>query len=423
MEFFPFAFRIVQSRNPTNLPAGRTPEPFRQEDKSERQTFKGQGQSRHGRLADARRPAGTGPAGSERCARGGTAACLGCGGDRQNQHGRGRAGGGHRQPALRRHAQPAPARLQRRRILRWRGGRGGRGPGRGGGGFGQPRFDSHPGQFVRHLRIEAHARRDFRARPGAGGAAAGFGRPAGAQRRGPDRAAAGAGRLRRRRRALAPASGGVRAAGLGPGPSARRPAAGSGGRRRARRRDRRVRGGHGQAAACIGRSPHGRLRRLGFRPHTPRRLAADGGGDAGHVCGRPGRQRGASGVGSLPPDARLRRQQERRRLCGGRSRARCGHVEDAPPVFPGRRAGAADHATRCFPAGSSGAGFDRRSHQLRQPGRLPGREPADGQPARRPAGRPATGRAARLRLAPAGTRSRLRVDAGRRAELSRYCLS
>ena len=39
--FFPFAFRIVQSRNPTNLPAGRTPEPFRQEDKSDRQTFKG----------------------------------------------------------------------------------------------------------------------------------------------------------------------------------------------------------------------------------------------------------------------------------------------------------------------------------------------------------------------------------------------
>jgi len=39
--FFPFAFRIVQSRNPTNLPAGRAPEPFRQEDKSERQTFKG----------------------------------------------------------------------------------------------------------------------------------------------------------------------------------------------------------------------------------------------------------------------------------------------------------------------------------------------------------------------------------------------
>ena len=41
LTFFPFAFRIVQSRNPTNLPAGRAPEPFRQEDKSERQTFKG----------------------------------------------------------------------------------------------------------------------------------------------------------------------------------------------------------------------------------------------------------------------------------------------------------------------------------------------------------------------------------------------
>ena len=39
--FFPFALRIVQSRNPTNLPAGRTPEPFRLEAKSERHSFKG----------------------------------------------------------------------------------------------------------------------------------------------------------------------------------------------------------------------------------------------------------------------------------------------------------------------------------------------------------------------------------------------
>src|SRR5881392_3345381 len=40
--FFPFAFRIVKQRNPSNPPAGRTPEPFRLKAKKARQWVKGQ---------------------------------------------------------------------------------------------------------------------------------------------------------------------------------------------------------------------------------------------------------------------------------------------------------------------------------------------------------------------------------------------
>lgn len=39
---FPFAFRIVKQRRPANLPAGRTPEPFRQEAKTASPSIKGQ---------------------------------------------------------------------------------------------------------------------------------------------------------------------------------------------------------------------------------------------------------------------------------------------------------------------------------------------------------------------------------------------
>ncbi|PFO03297.1 hypothetical protein COJ85_14460 [Bacillus sp. AFS076308] len=40
--FFPFAFRIVKQRKPSNLPAGRTPEPYRLEAKKDSQSVKGQ---------------------------------------------------------------------------------------------------------------------------------------------------------------------------------------------------------------------------------------------------------------------------------------------------------------------------------------------------------------------------------------------
>ncbi len=72
---------------------------------------------------------------------------------------------------------------------------------------------------------------------------------------------------------------------------------------------------------------------------------ADGGGDAGYFRRGSGKHR-TPGVGALPPHARLCRGQECGRLRGGRPRARCGHAEDAPPVRPGRCAGAADHAAR-----------------------------------------------------------------------------
>ena len=39
--FFPFAFRIVKQRKPSNFPAGRTPEPFRLETKKASQLVKG----------------------------------------------------------------------------------------------------------------------------------------------------------------------------------------------------------------------------------------------------------------------------------------------------------------------------------------------------------------------------------------------
>jgi len=39
---FPFAFRIVKQRRPANLPAGRAPEPFRQEAKAASPSIKGQ---------------------------------------------------------------------------------------------------------------------------------------------------------------------------------------------------------------------------------------------------------------------------------------------------------------------------------------------------------------------------------------------
>jgi hypothetical protein len=40
--FFPFAFRIVKQRKPSNPPAGRTPEPFRLKAKKASQSVKGQ---------------------------------------------------------------------------------------------------------------------------------------------------------------------------------------------------------------------------------------------------------------------------------------------------------------------------------------------------------------------------------------------
>ncbi|WP_142292257.1 hypothetical protein [Bacillus sp. OV166] len=40
--FFPFAFRIVKQRKPSNLSAGRTPEPYRLEAKKASQWVKGQ---------------------------------------------------------------------------------------------------------------------------------------------------------------------------------------------------------------------------------------------------------------------------------------------------------------------------------------------------------------------------------------------
>ncbi|MFZ0447132.1 MAG: hypothetical protein WAM95_21380, partial [Bacillus sp. (in: firmicutes)] len=39
--FFPFAFRIVKQRKPSNFPAGRAPEPFRLETKKASQSVKG----------------------------------------------------------------------------------------------------------------------------------------------------------------------------------------------------------------------------------------------------------------------------------------------------------------------------------------------------------------------------------------------
>ena len=139
-----------------------------------------------------------------------------------------------------------------------------------------------------------------------------------------------------------------------------------------------VRGGAGEAAARAGRASHGGFQRLGFRPHPSRRAAADGGGDAGHLRRRPGRYR-APGIRTVSARcSAMPRARSRGRLRGGRSRARCGHAEDAPAVLPGRRAGAADHAAGRISAGWPGAGFDRRPDQLRQPGRLSGGEPADG---------------------------------------------
>ena len=54
---------------------------------------------------------------------------------------------------------------------------------------------------------------------------------------------------------------------------------------------RRVRCRPGAPAVRAGRAPPGGFQRLGFRPHAPRRAAADGSGDAGHLRRGPGRRR------------------------------------------------------------------------------------------------------------------------------------